>query len=82
MPGFGVSNWEGLFAPAKTPPAVLDKLHAEINLALKAPELRKRRQGAGIDPQGSPSRGDFVRFVREDVARWTQLVKDANLQVE
>ncbi len=80
--GFGVSNWEGIFAPGKTPAPMLDKLFVEINRALQAPELRKRQHAAGIDPQGSPSRADFVKFVREDTVRWAKLVKDANIQVE
>ena len=82
VPGFGVSNWEGMFAPAKTPASLLDQLHAQINQAFKAPELRKRQQGAGIDPQGSPSRQDFVRFVRDEMGRWSKLVKDAGIRVD
>jgi len=80
--GFGVSNWEGLFAPGKTPAPVLDKLFAEINRALTMPELRKRQHAAGIDPQGSASRDEFSRFVREEMTRWAKLVRDAKIQVE
>jgi tripartite-type tricarboxylate transporter receptor subunit TctC len=80
--GFGVSNWEGMFAPGKTPKPILDRLFAEINLALKAPELRKRQHAAGIDPQGSATREEFVKFVQDDTLRWAKLVKDANIQVE
>ena len=82
VPNFGVSNWEGIFVPGKTPAAIQDKLFAEINLALKHPDLRKRQQGAGIDPQGSPSRADFVKFVREDTAQWAKLVKQAGITVD
>lgn len=82
VPGFGVSNWEGMFAPGKTPPRILDRLHSEINAALKAPELKKRQQAAGIDPQGSATRAEFVKFVREDTQRWAKLVRDANIHVD
>jgi tripartite-type tricarboxylate transporter receptor subunit TctC len=81
VPGFGVSNWEGMFAPAKTPPAILDRLHAEINRALKAPDLKRRQQGAGIDPQGSPSRAGFAKFVKDELVHWAKLVKEAGIQV-
>ncbi|MGE5523185.1 MAG: Bug family tripartite tricarboxylate transporter substrate binding protein [Rhodospirillaceae bacterium] len=82
VPGFGVSNWEGMFAPGRTPPRILDRLHSEINAALKAPELKKKQQGAGIDPQGSATREEFVKFVREDTQRWAKLVRDANIHVD
>lgn len=80
--GYGVSNWEGIFAPGRTSAPVLDRLFAEINRALTIAELRKRQHAAGIDPQGSASREEFTRFVRDEMTRWAKLVKDANIQVE
>jgi tripartite-type tricarboxylate transporter receptor subunit TctC len=68
--------------PGKTPAPVVDRLFKEINAALQAPELRKRQQGAGIDPQGSATRAEFVKFVREDTERWAKLVQQANIKVE
>ncbi|HWI13486.1 MAG TPA: tripartite tricarboxylate transporter substrate-binding protein, partial [Burkholderiales bacterium] len=61
---------------------ILNRLHAEINAALKAPDLKKKQQAAGIDPQGSATREEFAKFVREDTERWAKLVKEANIQVE
>jgi tripartite-type tricarboxylate transporter receptor subunit TctC len=82
VPNFGVSNWEGMFVPGKTPGPVVDRLFKEINAALQAPELRKRQQAAGIDPQGSTTRAEFMQFVRADTERWAKLVKEARIQVE
>lgn len=82
LPGFGLSNWNGMFAPGKTPPAIADRLFVEINKALQSPEVRKRQAGAGIEPGGSPSRREFANFVREDTARWAKVVKDADIRVE
>ena len=82
VPNFGVSNWEGMFVPGKTPAPIVDRLFKEINAALQAPELRKRQQGAGIDPQGSATRAEFVKFVRDDTERWAKLVQQANIKVE
>jgi tripartite-type tricarboxylate transporter receptor subunit TctC len=82
VPGFGFTNWNGVFAPGRTPGAIADRLHAAVNEALQAPEVRKRQQGAGIEPVGSTSRTEFARFVREDTARWAKLVREAHIQVE
>jgi tripartite-type tricarboxylate transporter receptor subunit TctC len=82
VPGFGVSNWNGIFAPAKTPARIADRLFVEINKALKSPEVKKRQNPAGIEPIGSPSRQDFAKFIREDTARWAKIIKDADIKVE
>ena len=82
VPGFGFTNWNGVFAPGRTPGAIADRLHAAVNKALQVPEVRKRQQGAGIEPVGSASRSEFAKFVREDTARWAKLVRDANIKVE
>lgn len=82
VPGFGLSNWNGMFAPAKTPRHVADRLVAEINKALQTAEVKKRQHAAGIEPIGSPSREDFAKFVREDTVRWAKIIKDANIKVE
>lgn len=81
-PGYGVSNWNGMFVPARTPLRIVDYLFAQINKALLAPRVKKRQNAAGIDPRGSASRGEFAKFIREDTARWAKVVKDAGVQVE
>ncbi|MBC7779770.1 MAG: tripartite tricarboxylate transporter substrate binding protein [Proteobacteria bacterium] len=80
--GFGLNNWNGIFAPGKTPVVIADRLFVEINKALQAPEVRKRQAAAGIEPGGSPSREAFARFVHEETARWAKVVKDADIVVE
>lgn len=82
VPGFAISNWNGIFAPARTPRHVADLLFAEINAALQDPDLKKRQNGAGIEAIGSPSRASFAEFVRADSGRWATIVKDANIAVE
>jgi tripartite-type tricarboxylate transporter receptor subunit TctC len=82
VPGFGVSNWNGIFAPAKTPRAVTERLFTEVNKALLAPEVKKRQNAAGIVPVGSASSAEFVRFIREDTARWAKITRDAGIQLE
>lgn len=80
--GFGVSNWNGIFAPAKTPRAVTEKLFAEFNKAMKAPDAIKRQNTAGIVPAGSASSAAFAQFIQEDIARWAKITRDAGIQLE
>jgi tripartite-type tricarboxylate transporter receptor subunit TctC len=82
IPGFGASNWNGMFAPAKTPRQIADRLFAEINKAMLAPDVKQRQNAVGIVPEGSDSRAAFVKFIREDTARWAKIIKDANIEVE
>ncbi len=82
LPGFGASNWNGMFAPAKTPRQIADQLFAEINKAILAPEVKNRQNVVGIVPEGSASRADFVKFIHDDTARWAAIVKAADISVE
>ena len=82
LPGFGVSNWNGMFAPAKTPRPIADRLFSEINKAMLALEVKTRQNAVGIVPEGSASRAEFVKFISEDTARWATIVKAANISVE
>lgn len=82
IPGFGASNWNGMFAPAKTPRQIADRLFVEINKAMLAPEVKNRQNVVGIAPEGSASRAEFVKFIHEDTARWATIVKDAKISVE
>lgn len=82
VPGFGISNWDGIFAPMKTPPRIADRLFVEINKALQSAELRQRLNAAGIDPIGSVSRAVFVKSIRDETAQWAKVIKDADIKAE
>jgi tripartite-type tricarboxylate transporter receptor subunit TctC len=81
LAGFDVSSWVGIFAPAKTPPAVVEKLQRELSAALKTPFVRERYATLGIEPVGNMPR-EFFEQVREDLLRWQKVVKAANVRVE
>ncbi len=82
LAGFGVQNWNGIFAPAKANPAIADRLFTAINTALLSPEVKARQNAVGIEPVGSPSRASFAAFIRDDAQRWAQIIRDAGIQLE
>jgi len=81
VPGYDAINWWGLVAPAGTPPAVLSRLHAELEALLKSDETRKRLENEGADViRMSPA--EFGRFVGEETQKWSKVVKQAGIQAE
>src|SRR5688572_8608498 len=79
VPGFDLTVWYGLMAPAAVPAPILDKLHADSVKALGSPDLRLRLEQLGIDPASSATRGEFAAFVKSETAKWGKVVKDANI---
>ncbi len=74
FPGFEALTWFGLMAPAGTPGAIADRMNAEINRALGAPEVAQRLGAAGFAPDAR-SRADFAAFLRVEVAKWAEVVR-------
>lgn len=79
LPGYDVTGWYGLAAPAKTPPAVVNRLNAAINQAL--PELRQRYLNLGTEV-GSGSAEEFGAFLRNESEKWGRVVKVSGAKVE
>lgn len=77
----GGSGWFGFVAPVGTPPAVVRRFNAEINTALKAPEVIERLRRAYAFPEGGTPEA-FAKFLSEEGTRWTKLVKEANIKPE
>ena len=77
LPGYEVNSWYGVCAPAATPTPLLDKLNADITAALRAPEVHQRLNDL-LQPAPS-SREGFDQFIRAEVARWAQVIKDAGI---
>ena len=80
-PGFVVTTWQGIFAPAGTPPATLAKIHGEIVRAVQSPELRPRIEAQDMDPTG-PSLKEFNALYYAELKRWTKVAKDAGLKAD
>ncbi|MDB5811491.1 MAG: hypothetical protein JWN94_3613 [Betaproteobacteria bacterium] len=72
LPGYVVTGWFGLLAPAKTPPAIVERLNAEINRVL--PSLRERYAELGTELVGGTA-SEFGLFIKSELAKWAQVVK-------
>ena len=81
LPGFDVVAWFGLFVPAATPRAIVERLSAETRAALAAPEVRKRLIDVGAEPLGSTAQ-EFSAYVQAEYHRWGKLARDAGMKVE
>jgi tripartite-type tricarboxylate transporter receptor subunit TctC len=75
LPGFLTGSWQGLLAPAKTPPDVVATLNAEVARVLFTPDMKERLQAQGADPIGTPS-AESAKFLRDERDRFTKLVKE------
>jgi tripartite-type tricarboxylate transporter receptor subunit TctC len=78
VPGFDASFWFAIFAPAGTPPSIVDKLSAEINDIVKLPEVRDRFKSEGVEMVGSTPQQLAARM-RADLPRWTQVQQTAGV---
>jgi tripartite-type tricarboxylate transporter receptor subunit TctC len=81
LKGFDASSWFGLFAPAGTPRAIVDKIQADVAKALSVPEVRERFLAQGADPSGDTPE-QFAAFIRAKTDKWTRVVKFSNAKVD
>jgi tripartite-type tricarboxylate transporter receptor subunit TctC len=82
LPGFDLISWNGVLAPAGTPPEVIARLNAELKAVLAMPEVRERLATLGYDVTGTGSPADFAEFLKREIAKWAKWVKDAGIQPE
>jgi tripartite-type tricarboxylate transporter receptor subunit TctC len=78
LKGFEVANWAGLLAPAGIDPAIVKKLHEQIIAILATPDMMERIQMLGYDVLASTPQ-DFAAQITNDVARWSEVVKKADI---
>ena len=81
LPDFHVLSWNGLAAPAGTPPAIIDKLNKEINRILLLPEVSKKLESLGAQPGGGTPQ-DFGAFVSAEIKKWGEVVREADIQLD
>ena len=81
FPGYDLTTWWGLFAPAGTPTEVLERVHADTVSALRAAEVRERLAGLSIEPGGG-SRAEFAAYVRAEIAKYERIVKQLAIKAD
>jgi tripartite-type tricarboxylate transporter receptor subunit TctC len=81
LPTYAAAHWQGLIAPAGTPPEVIARLNAELNRALQMPDVKDRLVKLGVDVVPSTPE-QIAAEVRDDVAKWSQLIKSINLSLD
>src|SRR5688572_20929122 len=81
LPGFDISTWFGVFAPAGTPREALDRLHAEFAKALAAPDVREKMVNMGAEPVGNRPE-EFAAFVGAEAEKYARVIKASGAKVD
>ena len=81
VPGYEMLNWLGLFAPANTPRAVVEKLNGETLRSLRTPEVRDRLNAAGAEPAAMATDA-FAPFVKSEIDKWGKVVAATGMSVD
>ena len=82
LPSFQMDGgWFGMFAPAGTPSAIVDRLNRDVGIALADPAVVKRLQGLGVEPAYT-SPGAFRKYLTEEIAKYAEYVRVAGIQLE
>ena len=81
LPGFEMTNWIGLFAPAGTAPEIVRRLNAEVIRLMQSPEIKARMLGEGArSPQTTPEQ--FAAFVKSEIAKWAPVVRASGARAD
>ena len=81
IPGYQVESWNGLLAPAGTPPEIVNRMAAAVQQGLKDPATKKRMEEMGTEPVGDTP-AEFRSFLQAEVKKWGDFVKQSGIKVE
>jgi tripartite-type tricarboxylate transporter receptor subunit TctC len=81
LPGYEIVSWQAVFAPAGTPQPVVQRLSTEIAKIIQEPDIKARLSTLGVEPSGAGP-AELAAFQKEEVAKWAQLIKTANIKIE
>ena len=81
FPGYETYEWYGIFAPARTPSALVEKLQQEVSRILQSPDMQKRMQALYLDPIGNTP-AQFSQFLRDEMRKMGTLVKKIGMQAD
>ncbi len=82
VPGFQMSIFNGMMAPAGTPPNILARVHAEIVKFVQTPDIRKRFANQGVELQSSTAPEQFTAFIETEYVRWGKFLVEAGIKPE
>ena len=82
LAGYQVTTWYGVFAPAGTPAALVNRLHGDLVKAMQTPDVKSKLDGIGADGTVSRSPEEFAALVRADTARYAKIVKEIGLKID
>ena len=81
LPGFDVVGWNGLVAPAHTPPVVIDRLNREVVAILHDPQVSGSLAEQGVDVVGDTPQA-FQEIIEADIAKWRDIIRQAGIRIE
>jgi tripartite-type tricarboxylate transporter receptor subunit TctC len=81
LPGFSAMSLIGIIGPGGMPTALLDRISADLGEAVRAPAVTERMNQLGMEPVGS-THAEYSRIVREEIGKWTQVVKTAQIKLD
>jgi tripartite-type tricarboxylate transporter receptor subunit TctC len=81
VPDLDLRLWSGLFAPAATPDAIVERLAREVTQIVDLADVRERLVGLSVDPGGS-TRAAFAAQIAAEIPRWTRVAKAANIRLD
>jgi tripartite-type tricarboxylate transporter receptor subunit TctC len=81
VPGYETTIWLGLFAPANTPQAVLQRLQGEIGAAVNSADYREKLSTLDMQPRASTSQ-ELAGYLKSDLAKWAKVVREAGIKPE
>ena len=81
LPGFQVDSWYGVFVPAKTPAAIVERLNKELNFVLALPEVKERLSKDGVEPAGSTPQ-QLQAIVQNEKNTWAKVIRQSNIKVQ
>lgn len=81
LPGYEVTSWQAIFAPAGTPKAIVERLHSEIARILNEPDMQDRLAKLGMQP-ADLSIPQIAAFQKAEVTKWAQVIKAANIKID
>ncbi len=81
MKGFHFVSWYGLWGPKNLPADISNKLQADVAKGLALPDVKQRLNTLGFDPIGTGG-GQFATYIRDEMAKYEKIIKDAKIRVE